>query len=114
MRSRPAIIGPRSQPQAPRRRRWTAYDRAVNIGVPNEAEPIFRLCAARAIRVAFVVPAEIPAGLLDDLFAANYSAWAGRPIIPALDGEIDGMYRRLLVGADPDVVCLYCDLTPQP
>lgn len=71
--------------------------------------------SSRPVRVAFVVPTDASADLLDDLFAANYWAWGGRlrPIVPATNGELDAMYRRLLVGCDPDVVYLYCDLNTE-
>jgi hypothetical protein len=70
---------------------------------------------ARPVRVAFIVDStNCPADLLDDLFKVNYLDWGGRlrPIVPAENGALSNTYRRLLSGADPDIVYAYCDLDP--
>jgi DNA-directed RNA polymerase subunit RPC12/RpoP len=69
--------------------------------------------SARPTRVVFVVPPDSAPELLDAIFQANYGAWGGRlrPIVPAVDGDISDVYRRLIVGSDPDIVYTYCDLS---
>lgn len=69
--------------------------------------------SARPTRIVFVVPPDSPPELLDAIFQANYWAWGGRlrPIVPAIDGDIGEVYRRLIVGSDPDIVYTYCDLS---
>ena len=68
----------------------------------------------RPIRVAFLVPRDVPHAVLDSIFDFAHGIWGGRfsPINIVSEGVVEAAYHPWLKAFDPDFIISFARLTP--